>query len=381
MNKSITSSIENRVAVINAAGKLTALGGSAQSQDVAQAMAAAAMSHVDLKLLRDLSGKVIAELTGADAACVTTGAASGITIGIAAILTGTDFDKVQRLPDFSGENRFLLQAGHAVNFGATVEQMIRLGGGKPSIIGTTNLVSRKNLEDALTGDSYAGFVFVKSHHCVQENMLDLNTCVELCHRHKIPVLVDAAAEEDLKKYVASGAELVTYSGGKAFSGPTSGFISGNKHLIEACELQFSGIARTMKVGKEQIMALITALHNYTHQEIDTRNEDLNKINSLLVNILKEVPVLRVELREDEAGRGFSRIAVSAKEESFDIRDLVKFLASGSPSIRTRNHHINKGLIQIDPREIDLKKAEIIAARIIEFTQQPRSLQSLNTQDV
>lgn len=369
MIKSVTRDLEDRVAVINAAGKLTALGGSAQSQDVADAMAAAAMTHVDLKALRIQAGKLIAQLTGAQAACVTTGAAAGIAIGAAAILTGTDYEKVQRLPEFGAENRFLLQAGHAINFGASVEQMIRLGGGKPVIIGSNNMVSRKHLEEPLKEGSYAGFVFVKSHHCVQENMLDLDTCVELCHSHRTPVLIDAAAEEDLKKYVASGAELVTYSGGKAFAGPTSGFIAGSKNLIEACELQFAGIARTMKVGKEQIMALITALDNYTNPKHNSKREDLDRINSLLMKKLKDIPVLQVSLRDDEAGRRFSRVAISAIDESFDIRDLVSFLVSGTPSIRTRNHHLGQGFIQIDPREIDLDKAEIIGSRVEEFTTQ------------
>ena len=59
----------------------------------------------------------------------------------------------------------------------------------------------------------------------------------------IPVLVDAAAEADLGTYIADGADLVTYSGGKAIGGPTCGFIPGRASLIEACELQDRGIAR------------------------------------------------------------------------------------------------------------------------------------------
>jgi len=42
--------------VINAAGKLTALGGTAQHEDVAQAQAEAAQSHVDLAELRARAG-------------------------------------------------------------------------------------------------------------------------------------------------------------------------------------------------------------------------------------------------------------------------------------------------------------------------------------
>ena len=70
--------------VINAAGKLTALGGTAQHEEVAQAQAEAAQSHVDLAELRTRAGELIAEWTGAEAASVTTGAARDRPLGITA---------------------------------------------------------------------------------------------------------------------------------------------------------------------------------------------------------------------------------------------------------------------------------------------------------
>ncbi|HKI74616.1 MAG TPA: hypothetical protein VJ998_08230, partial [Pseudomonadales bacterium] len=105
--------------VINAAGKLTALGGSAQSEAVAAAQASAARQHVDLARLREAASQKIAAYTGAEAACITSGAAAGIVISVAAVLTGTSIEKVSRLPQVDADNRILLQAGHAVNFGAT----------------------------------------------------------------------------------------------------------------------------------------------------------------------------------------------------------------------------------------------------------------------
>ena len=71
--------------VINAAGKLTALGGTAQTEAVAAAQANAARSHVDVSELRAVAGQRIAKLTGAEAACVTPGAAAGLAISVAAV--------------------------------------------------------------------------------------------------------------------------------------------------------------------------------------------------------------------------------------------------------------------------------------------------------
>lgn len=369
MNKQLINEIIEESTVINAAGKMTALGGSAQHSDIANTQAEAAKLHVDLARLRYLAGEAIAAVTGAESACLTTGAAAGICIGVAAMLTGTDSDKAQRLPEFEGENRILLQAGHAVNFGASVEQMIRLGGGDPTIVGTTESVSQKLLSETLERDQFAGFVYVQSHHCIQENRVDLKDCIALCQQHRIPLLVDAAAEEDLTHYISLGADLVTYSGGKAIGGPTSGFIAGRKDLIEACELQFQGIARPMKVGKEQILGLLYALQLYEERDKGEVDEEMKAINSLLLSQLQQHSSLDVQLREDEAGRGISRVAVAARDQGFPIKDLLKFMKSASPSIRTRNHHIDKGFFQIDPREIDLDKAEIIASTIKAYLSQ------------
>ena len=110
--------------VINAAGKLTALGGSAQSAAVAQAQAAAARAHVDLAALRLAAGKRIAAATGAEAACVTSGAAAGLAISVAAVLTGKDLRRVRRLPEVEGPNAVFLRAGHDVEYGARGSRMV-----------------------------------------------------------------------------------------------------------------------------------------------------------------------------------------------------------------------------------------------------------------
>ena len=352
--------------VINAAGKLTALGGSAQSEAVAFAQAKAAQQHVDLSRLRQIAGEQVATYTGAEAACITTGAAAGIAISVAAVLTGTDMDRIQQLPRVEGGNGILLQAGHAVNFGATVTQMIRLGGGSPHIVGSTNSVSERLLADTVEGGTFEGMVYVQSHHCVQENMVPLPSCVDICHRCAIPVIVDAAAEEDLEHYISLGVDLVTYSGGKAFGGPTVGFIAGKRVLIEACEMQFAGIARPMKVGKEAIAGLLVALEAYTSADPEVRRAELTRINDLIVGGLCDCSSYRVFLKPDEADRPFERVAIGAATSTFEVRDLVAFLAGGSPSIRTRNHHLDQGIVLLDPRELTPSDAEVIIERLKVF---------------
>ena len=340
--------------VINAAGKMTALGGTAQQAWVADAQAAAAQVHVDLAQLRAVAGRKIAAVTGADDACITTGAAAGIAIGIAAILTGTDPDKVRRIPDHPGPKDVLIQAGHDVDFGAAVTQMIRLGGGNPVVFGTADVVTDRDLDQALSATTVA-LVYVKSHHCIQERRLPLSAFLN----RGLPVLVDAAAEEDLRAYIRAGADLVTYSGGKAIGGPTSGFIAGRRELIEACEMQQRGIGRAMKVGKEQIMGLLAALGR--------GEQDSSNIVMLLEQALSHFDKLDVSLADDRAGRDIRRVAIRAR--GFNINDLVDHLTAGNPSIRTRNHQLREGLVLFDPRELRPEHIPVIEHRVADFFRQ------------
>jgi L-seryl-tRNA(Ser) seleniumtransferase/D-glucosaminate-6-phosphate ammonia-lyase len=350
--------------VINAAGKLTALGGTAQTTAVADAQAAAAQAHVDLDELRAAAGRRLAELTGAQAATITCGAAAGIATSVAALISGGKPDLVARLPDSNGlPNRVLLQVGHDVNFGAPVVQMIRLGGGVAELVGSAAQVTIDDLEAALAEPAdLAGFVYVQSHHVVLPDRLSLERCIKVCGNADLPVVVDAAAEEDLGQYVALGADLVTYSGGKAIGGPTVGFIAGRTELIAACEAQQRGIARAMKVGKEQIAGLMAALDAYDPADHAAERA----LAGELIAMLGELPGTNVYEKPDEAGRDIVRVAIERRGDAWEPKELIAHLVAGHPSIRTRNHQAPQGRILIDCREIDRGQATQIAARVREF---------------
>src|SRR6185437_6671409 len=118
----------------------------------------------------------------------------------------------------------------------------------------------------------------------------LEGVVEIAHRHGLPVIVDAAGGvppvENLRRFVAAGADLVAFSGGKAIGGPqASGILVGRADLIASVALQHQdmdvypatwnrrgliadqsvagiphqGFGRSMKVGREEIVGLVTAL--------------------------------------------------------------------------------------------------------------------------
>ena len=74
-------------------------------------------------------------------------------------------------------------------------------------------------------------------------MLTVAEMVEVAKAHRLPLIVDAAAEEDLFKYSEMGVDLVIYSGAKAIEGPSAGLVIGKSI--------FNGFGYSLKVLAEQ----------------------------------------------------------------------------------------------------------------------------------
>ncbi|WP_434512371.1 DgaE family pyridoxal phosphate-dependent ammonia lyase [Desulfitobacterium sp. AusDCA] len=352
--------------IVNASGKMTNLGASAVNAEVAQAIYDASMDYVDISELMIMAGKVIAKVTGAEDGCPTTGAAAGIAISVASVIAGDNLGLVERLPYSGGlKNEIILQKGHAIHFGAGITQMIALGGGKVIEAGQVNRVEKDHISSAIT-EKTAALLYVKSHHAVQKGMQSLETMIEIAKEHGLPIIMDAAAEEDLKGYVKKGVDLVVYSGGKAIGGPTSGLICGRAALVKACRAQFKGIARPMKVGKEAIMGLLTALQQY-EEKVDNVQEQLQRMQ-WLVDQFKDTSGIKGSIIQDEAGREIYRAQLSIDKGllGIDANELIRKLESGQPAIYTRNYFANAGLIHIDPRPLLPGQEEIIVKRIKEI---------------
>ena len=107
--------------VINACGKMTHLAGAIVLPDVVEEVTHAMGCFFDLDELQERAGEVIGRATGAQWGCVTACTAAGITLGVAASMTGNDLGRVGQLPDTTGmADEVVIQKGHAVNFGAPV---------------------------------------------------------------------------------------------------------------------------------------------------------------------------------------------------------------------------------------------------------------------
>ena len=354
--------------VINASGRVTVLGVSTISDKVAKAAVAGGQSYVVVEDLLDKAGEIISRYTGGEDSCPTVCASAAIALSVAGMISKGKKTIMDRLPDSTGlANEIILQKGHAINFNAPIETMLRLGGGVPVEAGCATEVVVEDVEE-LINEKTVALLYVKSHHCVQKGMLDLPTMIEIAHRHNLPLMVDAAAEEDFRKYIAMGADLVCYSGAKALEATTSGFVTGKKELISYIKKQYHGVGRAMKVGKEAIMGLLAALEQYENKDKKAEVEKNVKIVDWLVDEINQIPNLKAQKIQDEAGRAIfrARVFVDPEKAGMTATELEGKLKAGTPTIRCRTEFMSLGSLDFDPRPLVEGDKELIVAKLKEI---------------
>ena len=354
--------------VINASGTETVHGASRASDKVAAAVAAVLPHWIEMAELQRAASEIIVKVTGAEAGFVTGCTAAGISVAVAAAMTGADLGRVERLPNTAGmKNRVILQKGHEVNYGATVTQMIRLTGAVPVEIGTATGCAAYQLEAAID-EQTAAAMFVLSHHTVQSGLMDLKTFAAVCRSKGVPVIVDAAAEYDWPGMLRDGATAVIFSSQKAPAGTTAGIIAGERDFIRACFHQERGIGRPMKAGKENVAGAIAALDQWAESDHRAMRKAeaarLDRAESLLQNIKG----LRLEREPDPPGNPFDRLMlhVDPRVARLSAFQLGQQLASGKPKVVLRTLHADRGYLLLDVRRIDDGELDHVVGRIREI---------------
>ncbi|WP_192259273.1 aminotransferase class V-fold PLP-dependent enzyme [Mesorhizobium caraganae] len=351
--------------IINVSGTMTTLGASIIVPEAISAMAEIASQWVEMDDLQRAASVITARLTGGEAGFITACCASGITMAIAGAMTGTNLLAIERLPDDTEglKSEVVIQLGHIVNYGAPIDQSIRVAGAKVIPAGTVSVTQDYHVREAIN-ERTAAALYVVAHHTVQYGMLSLEEFCEICHARGVPVIVDAASEYDLRSFLARGADIVVYSGHKFLSGPTSGIVTGRKDLVRAAYLQNRGVARAMKVGKESIagtMAALEAWEKRDHAGIRRREE---AALNLWKGALQGIPGIAAHIIPDPTANPLDRLQIFVSPESrFTAAGLASALAAGSPPIIVRNHEVERGHFFLDPCNLHPGEAEIVAERL------------------
>jgi uncharacterized pyridoxal phosphate-dependent enzyme len=320
---------------INAAGTFTALTGSLMREEVVQAIQYASLRYVDLDKIQDAVGARLAQLLRCEAATVTSGAASAMTLGTAGILTGMDEEKAVQLPDVTGmKSEVIIQKSHDVGY----THAIRNTGVRMVYVETRDELLRAINEQT------AMLLFINFAN--NEGAVKDEEFVEIGRKYGIPTFNDCAADvppvENLWKYTEMGFDLVCFSGGKGLRGPQSaGLLLGRKDLIAAARIHAAPrgntVGRGMKVNKEEVVGMLVAVEAYLANDhaaewalwerqtrlIGDAAEGVPGVTSrhYVPEIANHVPSL--EITWDE-----SRVRISAP----DVREALR---TGHPSIEVK----------------------------------------------
>jgi L-seryl-tRNA(Ser) seleniumtransferase len=379
--------------VINASGTLTRLGGSRMAPEVLAAMAEAAASFVPIDALQARAGEIIAEHTGAESGYVVTGAAAGLSLGVAACVAGFDVGAMDRLPDTTGlRNEVVVQRGHRNAYDHAIRavgvRMVEVGYlGYPGAGGAYPW----QIAEAITERTAA----VACPILDTPGTVPLREVCAIAHERGVPVIVDAAAElpprSNLRRFIAEGADLVVYSGGKAIGGPqASGILAGSADLIASVALQHQdmdvrdatwsqrgllasgvlrgiphqGFGRSMKVGREEIVGLLVALQRFAAGSDEADLERMQRLLDPIEAALEDVPGVSVA-RHLAPGKPVPSLQVTLCGDDAGGRAyaVVNRLLDGEPPIAVAQSYAEFGQLAVIPQGVTPDEAGSIATRL------------------
>ena len=321
---------------INASGTYTAMTASLMPREVMDAINYASRHYVMLEELQLKVGERIATLVHAEAAMVTSGAASALTLGTAAVLTGSDPRRIIDLPDLSSmKSEVIIQKSHRFGYDHAVRNCgVRM----------VEVETREDLERAVN-EKTAMMLFYNNNNT--EGRIRDEEFVQLGKKHGVPTFNDAAADvppvDNLWKYTKMGFDLVTFSGGKGLRGPQSaGLLLGRKDLIAAARLNAppngNTVGRGMKVNKEEIVGMLAALELYLEKDHAREELEFDKRAETIRAGAAAVPGVKAEVFTPEVANHVPHIRISwdGGDSRVTPSGVVAALREGEPSIAIRS---------------------------------------------
>jgi len=356
--------------IINAAGTITTLGGSIMAPEVVAAWTAASRQFVNLLELQDRIGQRVAKLLGVEAALVTTGAAGAIVVGTAAAVTYRDRSLIGRLPlppEMGIE--VIRQKTHRTCY----DNQVKACGVK-----LIDVEARGDLKNAINKKT----TMMMAYNLLEDDgQIKRAEWLAVARKHDIPTLLDAAADtppvEALWKYNRMGFDMVAFSGGKAIRGPQdAGLLLGRRDLIEAGKRNTApycgNIGRGMKVSKEDMVAMWTAVERYVKLDREAERREWMRRIGVVDAALKEIPSVRTEQVVPPIANHVPHVLIHWDENQVKIThaQMKRKLAEGNPPIMTaRVHGTGKGGFLISVFMLQPGDDRIVAKRVREILQQ------------
>jgi L-seryl-tRNA(Ser) seleniumtransferase len=317
---------------INAAGTYTSLTASIMPPKVRAAVDRAALSPVNLIELQKAAGEYLAKRLRCEAALVSDGAASAVTLSTAACMTRGRERAILNVPNDVADlpNEVLIQRAHRYEY----DHAVRCCGVK--------MVEVETLEDydrAFTPRTAMAHFF----NAAQGGQISREDWVRIAHKHGVPASNDAAADvppiSRLWEYTQMGFDLVQFSGGKGLRGPqNSGLLLGRKDLIEAAALNncpySDTVGRGMKVSKEQIIGMVAAVDWFLEQDETEMRADFQKRAELIAVEVQKIPSVKTQIFVPPVANNVPHLLITydMKRLKISAKDVQDQLLQGTPSI-------------------------------------------------
>jgi uncharacterized pyridoxal phosphate-dependent enzyme len=318
--------------IINAAGTYTVLTASTMPPQVQAAVARAAKHPVRLLELQKAAGEYLAKQLRCEAAMVTAGASSALTLGMAGCLSVANKIGILQIPNDVGKlkNEVLIQKGHRYGY----DHALEVCGAKFMEVETL-----QDYESAFNDRTVMAHFF----NAAENGQISREDWIRVAHSHGIACFNDAAADvppiSNLWKYTQMGFDLVTFSGGKGMRGPqNAGLLLGKKDLIEAATKNnnpFDGVGRGMKVAKEQIVGMVAAVDWFLSQSDEAMQTEFHKRAERIAAQLKKIPSLEAQIVVPKtAANAIPHLLLRYDQARIKIspRDAAAELRRGTPSI-------------------------------------------------
>jgi len=352
--------------VINARGTFTILTGSQSLPQVKDAMLQASRSYVQMdELMAGVSPK-LAELTGAPWGIVTAGCCAALTNFTAAVIAGTNPERMQRLPNLTGLKNEVIIPDYCRN---VYDHAIRM-------LGVTIVEVKTPAELAAAFNERTAMIYIFAGPG-DEGPLGTKAVCDMARPHGVPVIVDAAAEGLTfpNIHLQRGATAVAYSGGKCLRGPqAAGLLLGDKTLLQAAwanSAPHHAFGRSLKVGKEEIMGMLAATEAWKtrdheaeyrdwHTQLDYISGEVTKIGGVTTRVEEpeglsnRTPSLRIEWDAAQLG-------ITGQEVSQMLLDTEPRIALGGASGARPDRM--KSSVTVTPWMMMPGDDKIVAARI------------------
>lgn len=348
---------------INARGTITAMTGSLMHPEVLEAIQAGAQHFCMLDEVQDKVGERIAEWVHAEAAVVTSGAFSALTLGLAGVLTGMDENKVKQLPHLAGtgmKTEVICQRAHAIVY----NQALTNTGCKMVMVDTL-----EELKKAINANTALLF-FLNIE--ADKGQIGHEKWVEIGREYGVPTMIDIAADvppvSNLWRFNEMGFDLVCISGGKAIRGPQSaGILMGRKAFIAAARLSMPprgfNIGRGMKVNKEEVLGMYVALERFLGQDHEAVWKDWERRTAKIAQAVEAIASITTKVFVPQLGNITPNLEIAWDPSTIQLTGdmLAERLREGNPSIElgeAKDHAVSLTVWMMEAGEEDVVTARI-----------------------